>query len=80
MTKAPTKEELAAEAKARRDDLYTADEQRTYVAAVIKKQAGVSLEEATERAGKLSAEDFAAVHDAGREGRVADCRALLGLE
>jgi hypothetical protein len=58
---------------------FTAAEKREYVAAVIAKQAGVSPEFAAQRAAELSAEDFAAVHDAGRDGRVADARAILGL-
>lgn len=53
--------------------------QRAYVVAVIKKQVGVSLGEATKRAADLSADVHDALHDAGREGRVAECRELLGL-
>jgi hypothetical protein len=34
---------------------------------------------AEQRAGELTADERDALHDAGREGRVADCREILGL-
>ncbi len=72
--------DAAAAAQAARDEKYSREEQRSYVEAVIRKQAQLDDEAAAKRADELSPEHFAALHDAGREGRVSDCRELLGLE
>lgn len=58
---------------------YTLVEERAYVEAVIRKQCACDAAAAAKRAAALSAEDYRNLHDAGREGRVADCRTLLGL-
>lgn len=58
---------------------FTAAEARAYVEKVIAKQAGLSPEQAAKRAAALPPEDFAAIHEAGRNGRVDDVRAILGL-
>jgi hypothetical protein len=57
----------------------SAEEKRAYVVKVIAKQAGVSHDIATVRASELSPEGAEAILAAGREGRVDDCRAILGL-
>lgn len=62
-----------------RDKKYSAAEQREYVLAVVKKQCQLDDEAAEKRAAELTAEERDELHDAGREGRVADCRELLGL-
>lgn len=71
---------LAAERQKARDARFTPEEQRAYVEGCIRKQCGASEAEAAERAAALSPEDFADVHDAGREGRVAWVRELLGCD
>lgn len=55
------------------------EEDRAYAVAVVKKQAQLSEDAATEKVVKLPADKLAALVDAGRDGRVAECRALLGL-
>jgi hypothetical protein len=72
-------QKAAAERRAAYDAQFTPDDQRGYALAVVAKQAGVSLEEAAKLAEQLGADKLTELHDAGREGRVADCRALLGL-
>lgn len=53
---------------------------RDYAAAVIANQAGLAPGEAAIHAAAMPHEQLAALIDAGRDGRVAECRAILGLE
>lgn len=69
----------AADAAAAENPAFTPAEKQAYLLKVIAKQAGVDEAGATAIAAKLDAAKLTALHDAGREGRVADCRALLGL-
>jgi len=56
------------------------DDDREYAVAVAAKQAGVSREKAAEGVARLTAEERAALVAAGRGGRIAECRRLLGLD
>ena len=78
-TEVATSPALAVADPAQDKPEFTAAEKREYVVALIKKQAGVSAGEAVKRAADLAADVHDKLHDAGREGRVVDCRALLGL-
>jgi hypothetical protein len=71
--------DAAAEAT-KRESQYTPDEQRAYVEAVIRKQCGLDAAAAAKRADELLPEEFVLLHDAGRDGQVAVCREILGLE
>jgi hypothetical protein len=61
------------------DRAFTAEERQAYALAVIRKQMGADDQQAAKVAEQLGAEKLEELHDAGREGRVADCRKLLGL-
>lgn len=50
-----------------------------YAAAVIVKQAQATADEAKQFVAQLPADQLAALVDAGRNGRVAECRQILGL-
>ena len=64
---------------AKEKDQFTDQEKRDYVEAVIRKQAGVDDKKAADIADKLSHDKRVALHDAGRAGRVEECRQILGL-
>jgi hypothetical protein len=52
---------------------------RAYAVAVIQKQASLPTDAAADQAEQLGDELLAKLVDAGRNGRVAECRELLGL-
>ena len=55
------------------------DDDRAYAAQVIAKQCACCPDDAAKKLAGLKDDQVAALVEHGRNGRVADCRALLGL-